>query len=106
VVRVNDRGPYTAKVKIIDLSRAAADRLNLSNNTKVRIDFINVAPDGTMTGPGTIGTTVAKQSYALPARPTIGLQQTWELPGFHESIGIRYSSRRTPCGKSNACDHE
>lgn len=71
VVRVNDRGPYVPG-KIIDLSQAAADRLNLTNSTKVRIDFINVAPDGTLSGPGTIGTTVAKQSYALPARPSLG----------------------------------
>lgn len=67
VVRVNDRGPYT-KGRIIDLSKAAADRLNLSNNTKVKVDFIRVAPDGTLSDPGT---TVAKQSYALPARPDL-----------------------------------
>ena len=71
VVRVNDRGPYTPG-RIIDLSSAAADRLNISNNTRVRVDYINVAPDGTLSGPGTIGTTVAKQSYALPARPDLG----------------------------------
>lgn len=74
VVRVNDRGPYVPG-KIIDLSQAAADRLNLTNSTKVRVDFINVAPDGTMTGPGTIGTTVAKQSYALPSRPSLGASE-------------------------------
>ncbi|WP_431223300.1 endolytic peptidoglycan transglycosylase RlpA [Serratia sp. L9] len=71
VVRVNDRGPYTPG-RIIDLSKAAADRLNLSNNTKVKVDFINVAPDGTLSGPGTVGTVVAKQSYALPTRPDLG----------------------------------
>jgi len=71
VVRVNDRGPYTPG-RIIDLSRAAGDRLNISNNTRVRVDYIQVAPDGTLSGPGTIGTTVAKQSYALPARPDLG----------------------------------
>lgn len=70
VVRVNDRGPYTPG-RIIDLSRAAGDRLNISNNTRVRVDYINVAPDGSVSGPGTIGTTVAKQSYALPARPDL-----------------------------------
>lgn len=70
VVRVNDRGPYTPG-RIIDLSRAAGDRLNISNNTRVKVDYINVAPDGTLSGPGTIGTTVAKQSYALPSRPDI-----------------------------------
>lgn len=71
VVRVNDRGPYTPG-RIIDLSRAAGDRLNISNNTRVRVDYISVAPDGSVSGPGTIGTTVAKQSYALPARPDLG----------------------------------
>ncbi len=71
VVRVNDRGPYVAG-KIIDLSQAAAERLNLTNSTKVRIDFIKVAPDGSLSGPGTVGTTVAKQSYALPGRPDLG----------------------------------
>ncbi len=71
VVRVNDRGPYTPG-RIIDLSRAAGDRLNISNNTRVRVDYIKVAPDGAVSGPGSIGTTVAKQSYALPARPDLG----------------------------------
>lgn len=70
VVRVNDRGPYTPG-RIIDLSRAAGDRLNMSNNTRVKVDYIKVAPDGSLSGPGTIGTIVAKQSYALPARPDI-----------------------------------
>lgn len=71
VVRVNDRGPYTPG-RIIDLSKAAGDRLNISNNTRVKVDFISVAPDGTLSGPGTVGTRVAKQSYALPPRPDIG----------------------------------
>ncbi|MCG8707008.1 endolytic peptidoglycan transglycosylase RlpA [Brenneria sp. 4F2] len=71
VVRVNDRGPFTPG-RIIDLSKAAGDRLNISNNTKVKVDFINVAQDGTLTGPGTIGTSVAKQSFALPDRPSLG----------------------------------
>lgn len=70
VVRVNDRGPYTPG-RIIDLSRAAGDRLNISNNSRVRVDYIKVAPDGTLSGPGTIGTVVAKQSYALPSRPDL-----------------------------------
>lgn len=70
VLRVNDRGPYTPG-RVIDLSKAAADRLNISNNTKVKIDFINVAPDGSLSGPGMVGTTIAKQSYALPSRPDL-----------------------------------
>nr|MBA2815264.1 Rare lipoprotein A precursor [Candidatus Pantoea persica] len=38
----------------------------------MRVDYIKVAPDDTLSGPETIGTTVAKQSYALPARPDLG----------------------------------
>ena len=45
--------------------------LNTSNNTKVRIDPIIVAPDGSLSGPGMACTTVAKQTYALPARPDL-----------------------------------
>ncbi|WP_261642708.1 endolytic peptidoglycan transglycosylase RlpA [Erwinia mallotivora] len=71
VVRINDRGPYTPG-RIIDLSKAAGDRLNISNNTRVKVDYISVAPDGSLSGPGTVGTRVAKQSYALPPRPDIG----------------------------------
>ncbi len=70
VVRINDRGPY-GNDRVISLSRAAADRLNTSNNTKVRIDPIIVAKDGTLSGPGMACTTVAKQTYALPARPDL-----------------------------------
>ncbi|VFS59797.1 endolytic peptidoglycan transglycosylase RlpA [Leminorella grimontii] len=71
VVRVNDRGPFT-KGRIIDLSKAAADRLNVTSQTKVRLDVIIVSPDGSLSGPGTVGSTVVKQSYALPARPDFG----------------------------------
>ncbi|EAO8508072.1 endolytic peptidoglycan transglycosylase RlpA [Salmonella enterica] len=70
VVRINDRGPYGTD-RVISLSRAAADRLNTSNNTKVRIDPIIVAPDGSLAGPGMACTTVAKQTYALPPRPDL-----------------------------------
>ncbi|EBR2489215.1 endolytic peptidoglycan transglycosylase RlpA [Salmonella enterica] len=70
VVRINDRGPYGTD-RVISLSRAAADRLNTSNNTKVRIDPIIVAPDGSLSGPGMACTTVAKQTYALPPWPDL-----------------------------------
>ncbi|MFK3662518.1 endolytic peptidoglycan transglycosylase RlpA [Scandinavium sp. NPDC088450] len=70
IVRINDRGPY-GNDRVISLSRAAADRLNTSNNTKVRIDPIIVAQDGTLSGPGTACTTIAKQTYALPSRPDL-----------------------------------
>ncbi|EGI4482816.1 endolytic peptidoglycan transglycosylase RlpA [Escherichia coli] len=70
VVRINDRGPY-GNDRVISLSRAAADRLNTSNNTKVRIDPIIVAQDGSLSGPSMACTTVAKQTYALPAPPDL-----------------------------------
>ena len=53
VVRINDRGPYG------------------NDRTKARIDPIIVAPDGSLSGPGMACTTVAKQTYALPARPNL-----------------------------------
>ncbi|EEJ9030013.1 endolytic peptidoglycan transglycosylase RlpA [Salmonella enterica subsp. enterica serovar Oslo] len=81
VVRINDRGPYGTD-RVISLSRAAADRLNTSNNTKVRIDPIIVAPDGSLSGPGMACTTVAKQTYALPPRPDLsgGMGSTSSAP--------------------------
>jgi rare lipoprotein A len=80
VVRINDRGPY-GNDRVISLSRAAADRLNTSNNTKVRIDPIIVAQDGSLSGPGTACTTVAKQTYALPDRPDLNGGMEWRLSG-------------------------
>ncbi|EPF4544522.1 endolytic peptidoglycan transglycosylase RlpA [Klebsiella aerogenes] len=70
VVRINDRGPY-GNDRVISLSRASADRLNTSNNTKVRIDPIIVSQDGALSGPGMACTIVAKQTYALPSRPNL-----------------------------------
>ncbi|MEQ0264262.1 endolytic peptidoglycan transglycosylase RlpA [Klebsiella sp. CN_Kp073] len=70
VVRINDRGPY-GNDRVISLSSASADRLNTSNNTKVRIDPIIVSQDGALSGPGMACTTVAKQTYALPSRPNL-----------------------------------
>ncbi|PWW08027.1 endolytic peptidoglycan transglycosylase RlpA [Mangrovibacter plantisponsor] len=70
IVKINDRGPYDDG-RVVAVSRAAADRLNMSNNTRVRIDPILVAQDGTMSGPGMACITVAKQTYALPARPDL-----------------------------------
>ena len=71
VVRVNDRGPYV-QGKSIALSRATADRLNLMPTTRIKIDAIQVAQDGSLSGPGTVGSNFIKQSYALPGRPQLG----------------------------------
>ncbi|MDR5616722.1 endolytic peptidoglycan transglycosylase RlpA [Arsenophonus sp.] len=70
IVRINDRGPYIAG-KNIALSQAAADRLNLMLTTRIKIDPILVSPTSTLTGPGTIGVNITKQSYALPKPPKL-----------------------------------
>jgi rare lipoprotein A len=46
-VRINDRGPFVAG-RIIDLSRAAADRLGFAGQgtVKVRVKFLGPAPGG------------------------------------------------------------
>ncbi len=84
VVRINDRGPYGDE-RIIALSQAAADRLNTSNNTKVRVDPIIVAQDGTLSGPGTACTTIARQSYALPARPDLSGNSSGGQPSAQQN---------------------
>ncbi|STP21333.1 rare lipoprotein A [Escherichia coli] len=102
VVRINDRGPY-GNDRVISLSRAAADRLNTSNNTKVRIDPIIVAQDGSLSGPGMACTTVAKQTYALPAPPdlsggagtsSVPVPQGDILPVSNSTLKKRRSDRR------------
>lgn len=96
VVRINDRGPY-GNDRIISLSRASADRLNTSNNTKVRVEPIIVAPDGSLSGPGMACTTVAKQTYALPARPDLntGLGSASSLPQTEPTGDVRPISNDT-----------
>ncbi|MGL4859770.1 MAG: endolytic peptidoglycan transglycosylase RlpA [Enterobacteriaceae bacterium] len=70
VVRINDRGPFV-KDRIIELTPAVVERLNMTAQTPIQVDFIAVAPDGTLSGPGTVGTEFAKQNFALPSRPDI-----------------------------------
>lgn len=96
VVRINDRGPY-GNDRVISLSRASADRLNTSNNTKVRIDPIIVAQDGTLSGPGTACTTIAKQTYALPARPDLntGMGSVSSAPADAPQGDVRAISNST-----------
>ena len=40
--------------------------------TKIKIDAISVAQDGSLSGAGTVGSNFVKQSYALPGRPQLG----------------------------------
>lgn len=91
VVRVNDRGPYGSRDRVVALSRAVADRLNTSNNTKVRIDPITVAPDGVYSGPGMDCVTMAKQTYALPSRPDLNsgmgsASSSYQPPASQEQV--------------------
>lgn len=46
IVRVNDRGPFGKRTRIIDLSRAAAERLQLLHRgvAQVRVDILHHAP--------------------------------------------------------------
>ncbi|SFN50431.1 endolytic peptidoglycan transglycosylase RlpA [Xenorhabdus japonica] len=76
VVRINDRGPYNEPGKIIELSRATAERLNLMPQSKVKLDGILISSDGSLSGLGTVGSTIVKQSFALPDRPDIGSQSS------------------------------
>ncbi|WFQ81209.1 endolytic peptidoglycan transglycosylase RlpA [Xenorhabdus sp. SF857] len=76
IVRVNDRGPYNKPGKIIELSHAVAERLNLMPQSKVKLDGILVSPDGSLSGLGTKGSTIVKQSFALPERPNLSSQSS------------------------------
>lgn len=93
VVRINDRGPFKPG-RIIDLSRAAAQRLNISGNSKVRVDYILVAADGSLSGPGTVGTRVAKQSYTLPSRPDISILPSSQTDASTAAGNMHASSAR------------
>jgi rare lipoprotein A len=50
VLRINDRGPYHGK-RIIDLSRAAAQRLGISGLGRVRVRSVDAAYAGRSTAP-------------------------------------------------------
>ncbi|MBE8595515.1 endolytic peptidoglycan transglycosylase RlpA [Xenorhabdus sp. BG5] len=76
IVRINDRGPYNKPGKIIELSHAAAERLNLMPQSKVKLDGILVSPDGSLSGLGIEGSTIVKQSFALPERPNLSAQSS------------------------------
>ncbi|OKP04929.1 endolytic peptidoglycan transglycosylase RlpA [Xenorhabdus eapokensis] len=80
IVRINDRGPYNKPGKIIELSHAAAERLNLMPQSKVKLDGILVSPDGSLSGLGTEGATIVKKSFALPERPNLLSQSQSSTP--------------------------
>ena len=50
VVRINDRGPFVGR-RVIDLSRAAAERIDMigSGTARVQLDLLNAAPTERLT---------------------------------------------------------
>ncbi|PHM37971.1 rare lipoprotein A [Xenorhabdus mauleonii] len=88
IVRINDRGPYNTG-KIIELSRAAAERLNLMPQSRVKLDGIQVAPDDSLSGLGTVGSTIVKQSYALPDRPSIDFQSPLTNNAAEQNLSVK-----------------
>ncbi|MCC8378209.1 endolytic peptidoglycan transglycosylase RlpA [Xenorhabdus sp. PB30.3] len=101
IVRVNDRGPYNKSGKIIELSRAVADRLNLMPQSKVKLDGIQVAPDGSLAGLGTEGSTIIKQSYALPGRPALNPSSSASATGMASGLSEQTHSEQNPSANAN-----
>lgn len=65
IVRLNDRGPFV-KGRIIDLSKRAATQLKMTEKSRLKVDFITVDKNGTLAGPGMVGSSVVKKTFALP----------------------------------------
>ncbi|MDC9593107.1 endolytic peptidoglycan transglycosylase RlpA [Xenorhabdus sp. IM139775] len=101
IVRVNDRGPYNKPGKIIELSHAAAERLNLMPQSKVKLDGILVSPDGSLSGLGTEGSTIVKQSFALPERPQL-VSQALTLPATTGNAADENTVKQPPAEQSLA----
>ncbi|WP_338803268.1 endolytic peptidoglycan transglycosylase RlpA [Xenorhabdus griffiniae] len=95
IVRINDRGPYNKPRKIIELSHAAAERLNLMPQSKVKLDGILVSPDGSLSGLGTEGSTIVKQSFALPERPNLSSQSSM-LPAVTSNSADEKTEQQPP----------
>ncbi|MBD1228710.1 endolytic peptidoglycan transglycosylase RlpA [Xenorhabdus griffiniae] len=95
IVRINDRGPYNKPGKIIELSHAAAERLNLMPQSKVKLDGILVSPDGSLSGLGTEGSTIVKQSFALPERPNLSSQSSM-LPAVTSNSADEKTEQQPP----------
>ncbi len=70
IVRINDRGPL-AEDKIIGISEAAAFRLNMNENSRIKVDAIVISPDGSLSGKGMYGSKIAELSFALPQQPLL-----------------------------------
>lgn len=70
IVRINDRGPV-AKDKIISISEAAAFRLNMTEQSRIKVDVIVVSEDGSVSGKGMYGSKIAELSFALPQQPKL-----------------------------------
>lgn len=73
IVRLIAREPVK-EGSAITLSKTAADRLMLTEHTPIQIDYIDVNPDGTVSGAQATHVESVRQSYPLPARPDIVMQ--------------------------------
>lgn len=73
IVRLVAREPVK-EGSIITLSKTAADRLMLTEQTPIQVDYINVMPDGTVSGVQANHVESVRQSYPLPERPGIMAQ--------------------------------
>lgn len=70
VVRLIAREPVK-EGSLITLSRRAAERLLLTEQTPIQVDYIEVAADGTVSGAQAANAEEVRQSYPLPDRPNI-----------------------------------
>ncbi|NBW06674.1 MAG: septal ring lytic transglycosylase RlpA family protein [Caulobacteraceae bacterium] len=101
VVRVNDRGPFVDN-RIIDLSRGAAEELDLLSRGvgQVRVRYLGPAPRGGGTGIGA-GWQIASNDRPAPAPPREPADRYWVQAGSFsdatlahlaaESLGSRAS---------------
>jgi rare lipoprotein A len=73
IVRLIARAPVKDGT-VITLSKTAADRLMLTEQTPIQIDYVDVSPDGNVNGAQSNYVESVRQSYPLPTRPDIASQ--------------------------------
>jgi rare lipoprotein A len=85
VVRVNDRGPHSA-TRVIDLSKAAAEKIDLikAGVSRVRIEVYKpeeqAAPEAVVTNPGPATPPPPPPAQAPPQAPAEPVRPAFELP--------------------------
>lgn len=103
VVRVNDRGPYS-RGRIIDLSRHAAELLDMTRTgtARVRVTYIGRAPLDENGGP-TPDETPAAIANALPAAPTAKVDSSslTALPGANVEAPVHMATMPAPAPQAS-----